>query len=415
MKKTTMSLLLFSVMAITAILSCSDDKNPATPPPDTSMSLLFNFLSADTIPDTLLYGQSLTAQLCVSDSDGGAPAVSISGIGSRFYIVSQTGDSMLVTFYLTGDSLQYDSLYSIVIRGDGGGIDTMSISIAMRVLDTNRLGGVRKPVVGMWWIEHQFDTMAFHLDSVDQGLLAVGDTQHVYITKYDTLVHHVYNIVTDRILISGDSVFRIRSFDTLKGEGAGGTDSIDQKTVFLKHTPTSFEIIMPAMAWLIDTLSYHYLTLPLSIGNSWPAVAISRDTGIRIWGIPLQAYLHWTGTNTVSSRIVRGFGGRDRTCYAINNVTDMSTVALLDTTLILPGGNDTLHPGDTLVRNTNHQTNGSKDNVCPDIGMTLCNHTIEAKLDTNFLEIKAARDTVWKGTFLQMLYDPRRGDTLIAQ
>jgi hypothetical protein len=413
MKSSAYSWALISAAAVAALLSCSDGDNPANPPADISMSLVFHVMSADSIPDTLFCGLPQTiVQVCFSDTDGNVPAVTVDGIGASFYSISSSGDSTFATFYLTGDSLQYDSLYTIVLRADGGGPDTMSVSCTMLVLDTNRLGGVRTPAAGMWWLEHQFDTMAFHLDSVDEALLP-GDTQHIYVSRYDTIEHYVFNLVIGKTLIGGDSVFVIQSFDTLKGEGAGGTDSLSQEFIFLKHTAASFEMIMPVLTWFVDTLTYRYLDLPLSAGSSWPVVNVTKDTALRLFGIPLRATVSMSGTNSASGPSVRSFSGRNWNCYAIDNILNMTSLVVLDTTIII--GIDTLNAGDTVAYNTSDQFNNAQDYICPDIGMTLGNHTIEAKFDTSFFDIKSTRDTVRKGTSLMAIYDPRTGDTLIAQ
>jgi hypothetical protein len=288
----------------------------------------------------------------------------------------------------------------------------MSLSYSMNVLDTNRIGGVRKPAVGMWWIEHQFDTLVWHLDSIDKGKLQNQDTSHVYLIKSDTVEHHKLNRIIAKTLAGADSVYVLFSTDTLKGEGAGGADSIKSDYMLIKHTPTGVELRSPGPVWFNDTLKMKYLALPFSPGSSWPSISLTLDTAVRAGGIKVLWHASFSGTSTAGTRTQVLFAGGSRNCYTINHGTAMNSDLLLDTTLQIPGF-DTLNQGDTLATSRNRQSGPLS--FSSDLGVGIEDHTLETQLDTNRFELKSVRDTVRKGTFLKQLYDPRRGDTLIAR
>jgi hypothetical protein len=411
MKKWLLAILIPGFASLCFLTSCSDD-NPAGVPDEASLG--WCVVSIDSIPHTLMYGQSITAQYCFYDKDGSAVQVSVSGIVPSLYHVVGSGDSVFVTFNLRADSLEYDSTYRITMHANGGGIDTMTLACAMNVIDTNRLGGVRKPAIGMWWIEHQFDTLVWHLDSLDQGRLAAGDTQHVYVTKKDTVEHHKFLTVTAKIPFGGDSVWVLHSSDTLKREGAGGSDSVVNDYRGIKHTASVLELSTLGPAWFLDTVRYQYLSLPFHAGNTWKLVGISGDTAVRVSGIRLKFSASLTGNNTAKSTVARSYANANRACYSVESATDMNTFAILDTTIRIPGW-DTLYAGDTAACSRTRTVNNGNDFFCPDLGVGLGSHTIATQLDTNRYETKVVSDTARKGTFLKALYDPRRGDTLVAQ
>ncbi len=237
-------------------------------------SLWTEVVSVDSkIPDTLHAGMTITYIMKIGDSDGDPVSVTVEGLPPGVNMeISDGQDTAVMSLILFGDSLPYDSLYNISIHADGSfglhasGLDTLTIARSMLVLDTNRLGGLRRLAVGMWWTDTQMDTISstkvFH--PVDSTNISI---------KY--IEHHKYSEVINLVELNGWLHYQVLTYDTLIN-----LDSIATNMFWVRHTDSLVDQLMPG--WLGDTLRVTMFKLPLFVGSSWESLAYSWDTAVSL-------------------------------------------------------------------------------------------------------------------------------------
>ncbi len=347
------------------------------------------------IPDTLHAGEIVTYILKIGDSDGDPVSISISGLppGANM-IISDDRDTALVTLILNGDSLPYDALYNIAIHANGAtsprasGLDTLTLSSPMLVLDTNRLGGIRKLAKDMWWNETQLDTISstkifYKADSMNKSIKHIEHRKHsqvLNVKEVDGWPHY--------LIFTEDTLLKM--------------DSIAKNAFWVRHTDSIVDHLMPG--WLGDTLRLTTYKLPIEVGTSWQALSYAWDTSLSFEVspnsfIPFSWYLTADGSAEVLSTATRLFDGKQQNCFENFITSDMRSVALIDTTI------DTLiYPGDTTAITRTTSTNRQFVNTF--FTIPLESHEIEIKYDTNFFDSTAFLDTIVKHSTLTSWYHP---------
>ena len=282
-----------------ALLFSCGNSNPAKPV-DTVNTMWYKVLSPKMLPDTLNYGQYATFQVAIGDSDGDNPIVSVTGLPQGAYNITSKGDTAFVTLNITADSLQWDSLYTVRIRARGGAaVDSLSLSYPFLVVDSTRLGGLRKLVAGSWWATDEYDSLVY-----------VKDTAGIRVTISKNDHHHKLSTVTFAGIIAGNLYYGIETTDTLLSD----TTQPSKSGIALRHTATKLDYTVPPGLFTVnkDSVDVKLLDLPLAAGKSWQGFSVSGDTAVRIFvgfiPVRLQLYLSMglsgqvTGTQPVSVR-----------------------------------------------------------------------------------------------------------------
>jgi hypothetical protein len=384
------------------IVSCS---NPAKTT-DTTFTMWYTVKSPNNLPDTLYYGKSVVFQVAIGDSDGDPVSASLTGLPPGAYTIATTGDTTLVTMTLTGDSLQYDSLYSVHISARGGAaVDSLSLSYSFLVVDTSRLGGLRKLVTGMWWASEENDTIVSVKDSVTKTVI-VRDIKH----------HHKSSQVMASGLIGGDLYYYIETSDTVVADTAH-----PQKTgMLLRHTAAQVDYTLPPHFLLVnkDTIKARVFDLPFKANNSWQIYTVAGDTAIRypvgqfplIIFVKLHIYLSGDATARVAGVSDYQFGGVTRNCFDVVSTTTARGTLLSDTNVVFLV--DTLiRVGDTVVVSDSMKT--EHQYVNNDLSIPLWTYSVATKRDTNYVDHVAIRDTVRAENVVTSYYDARTKTTLV--
>ena len=389
------SLSVIAAACAAAFFFCAD--NPAGPK-DTSNSLWHAFKTAQDIPDTLYYGDEVTCIIAVGDSDGSPVTASVSGLPSSAWFVSQTGDTALITLTLTGDSLQYDSLYTISIIAHGGStVDAETFTYAVQVIDSTRLGGLRTLAVGMWWRGIKGDTLEQKKDSANTILYT-----------YDTTLYHTFNTVTGTQAINGGLWYVIESWDTCIDSG-----TVRHESKFFQHTAQSEKMLISINSQTHDTASYKLFELPLRQGNSWEMFDTSIDTAVRIamgaLSIPLLAHYGLNAGAGVFGAATYRFDGRDMSCFEVDDTLRSSGRYIVDTTIVLLA--DTIVTrGDTVA--VARSTTTTRMYLSPDLSIPLWSSDLEVALDSNSVSLVVQHSAKKSGTVISAYFDPRANDTL---
>jgi hypothetical protein len=384
------------------VLSCT---NPAQPV-DTTNSVWYKVVSPKTVPDTLYYGQSSTFQVAIGDSDGDAVRATVTGLPQGSYNITSDGDTAFVTMNLTADSLQYDSLYTVRIRARGGAaVDSLSLSYSFLVVDSSRIGGLRKLVTGSWWITDENDSLVY-----------VKDTAGIRVTVAKNDRHHKYSKVTFAGIIAGNQYYGIETTDTILSDSSQPSKS----GIVLRHTAAKVDYTVPPKLFVVnrDSVDVVMLNLPLAVHNSWQVFSVSGDTAVRIYigtfplviGVQLQLYLSESGSAQVAGTSQYEFGGAARTCYEVVSQNNMKADYVSDTAIAYLG-TAIINVGDTAV---------ASDSVCVvhsfvnnDLSIPLWSYSQGSKRDTNYVNNVVTRDTVRTASYLTMYFDARTGKMLV--
>jgi hypothetical protein len=107
---------IFALIALAALLFCNS--NPSTPRDSNTMWHRVT-TTTQAPPDTLHSGEAITLGLAFGDSDGDTATASVTGLPAGAYVISQHGDTAMVTLNLNADSLTGDMLYTIRVIGSG--------------------------------------------------------------------------------------------------------------------------------------------------------------------------------------------------------------------------------------------------------------------------------------------------------
>jgi hypothetical protein len=374
------------------MVSCS---NPAKPV-DTKNTVWYTVKSPNNLPDTLFYGKSVVFQVAIGDSDGDAVSASLAGLPTGAYSIARAGDTTLVTMTLTGDSLQYDSLYSVRISARGGAaVDSLSLSYSFFVADTSRLGGMRKLVTGMWWTSYENDTIVSVKDSVTKT-----------VTTRDIKHHHKYSQVKASGIIGGDLYYYIETSDTVVADTAH-----PQTTgLVLRHTAAQVDYTLPPHYLLVnkDTIKAKVFDLPLRANKSWQSYSVAGDTAIMYpvgqfpFIIFLKLHIYRTGNATVQVAGVSNyqFGGAARRCFEVVSTATTRTVLLSDTAIA-----SFINAGDTVVVSDSVKT--EHQFVNNDLSIPLWTWSVATKRDTNYVDSVAVRDTVRSENVITSYFDAR--------
>jgi hypothetical protein len=389
-------------VGFTLLFSCSNPSQPI----DTTNSMWYKVVSPKTVPDTLYYGQSATFQVAIGDSDGDAVRATVTGLPQGSYNITSDRDTAFVTMNLTADSLQYDSLYTVRIHARGGAaVDSLSLSYSFLVVDSSRIGGLRKLVTGSWWITDENDSLVY-----------VKDTAGIRVTITQNDHHHKYSKVTFAGIIAGNLYYGIETTDTVLSDSSQPSKS----GIVLRHTSTKVDYTVPPKLFVVnrDSVDVVVLNLPLAVHNSWQVFTVSGDTAVRITvgtfpfivGVPLQLYLSESGSAQVAGTSQYEFGGTARTCYEVVSQNNMKAAYVSDTTIAYLG-TTIIGDGDTAV---------ASDSVCVvhsfvnnDLSIPLWSYSQGSKRDTNYVNNVVARDTVRTASYLTMYFDARTGKTLV--
>jgi hypothetical protein len=391
----------FFACAAWLMMSCT---NPADSQ-DTTFTMWHRVVSPAGLPDTLHYGQSVTFQVAIGDSDGDPVSATLSGLPPGSYNITSSGDTSFVTMNLVGDSLQYDSLYSVrVSAGGGAAVDSLSLSYSFVVVDSTRLGGLRKLVTGMWWTSEENDTIVSVKDSVTKTVI-VTDTRH----------HHKYSTVVASGIIGGELYYYIETTDTVVADTAH-----PQKTgMLLRHTAAQVDYTIPPHFLLVnkDTIKAKVFDLPFRVNKSWQMFTVAGDTAIvypvgkfpLIIFVKLHIYLAGDAQAQVAATSDYQFGGAARKCFDVVSTETTRGTLLSDTTIILLGDTlvrdrDTVLISDSLK--TEHQF------VNNDLSIPLYSYSVSAKRDTNYIDHVVIRDTVRTRNIVTSYYDTRTKITL---
>ncbi|HUI92436.1 MAG TPA: hypothetical protein VLX68_09345 [Chitinivibrionales bacterium] len=389
---------LFFVIAACLSLSCSNPSKPV----DTVNTMWSKVLSPSGVPDTLRYGQSVSVQIAVGDSDGDAATVSLAGLPSTCYNLSMKGDTALVNLNLVGDSLQYDSLYTVHIIGRGGAaVDSLSLTYTIMVIDTARLGGVRKLITGMWWLETGADTTITTRDSSNTS----------FITR-DTAEHHKYSKVIYATPSGSEMVYVVQTSDTVSTV-AGAAESTTTSFLLLHHSATGVSYVYPPSGWFDDSIRVKAYDLPLAVNKSWQYVNAAGDTTFHapfgIINVKVKYLISIEGTAQIPGVTPYQFSGADRPCFQVANATTWSTVLTCDTSISIL--TLTINQGDTIASSITQSQASMYVNT--ELSIPLYSFTVETKVDTNYIDGVVSRGTTKKGSFITSYFDARKNVTLV--
>jgi hypothetical protein len=387
---------------VSSLLSCGS--SAPSGPADTSFTMWHKVLSSNDLPDTLYAGQIVTFQVAIGDSDGDPVSAALLGLPPGTYNISSSGDTAFVTMNLVADSLVFDSEYSVQVSAtDGGTVDSLTLSYSFRVIDTTRLGGIRKLMTGMWWIEYENDT-----------IIKIKDTANVTIITKDTIVHHKYSTVKGVGVAGNDVYYYIETADTILP--VSGAPTING--MLLRHNSSRIGYTIPPNSWFSDSIRVKAYDLPLATGKSWQTFNASGDTSMRVLFGPIGVKLHvnfsFDGESQIPGTTEFQFGGALRTCFEISNTTNSNAAIISDTTIVLQFGllTDTLfHETDTIMTSRTKETGSQYLN--PEFSIPLWSYSVQAKCDSNHVNNVVERDTTRKGTFVSTYYDARRQITII--
>ena len=398
--KTVLRLCALPVFVV-LLFSCANVNKPV----DTTNRMWYRVVSPKMLPDTLFYGQSATLQVAFGDSSGNAATATVTGLPQGSYNITSDKDTAFVTLNITADSLQYDSVYTARIHARGGDpVDTLSVSYSFLVVDTTRLGGLRKLLAGTWWITDENDSLAY-----------VKDTAGIRVSIAKNDHHHKYSKVTFAGIIAGELYYGIETTDTVLSDSSQPTKS----SMVLRHTASKVDYTIPPKLLIVnrDSVDVEVFKLPLAVGNSWQEFSVAGDTAVRIYigtfplgiGVELHVSLSENKNSSVAGVSQYQFGGALRTCYEVvsqgsmlaNYVSD-TTIAYLGTTII--------GTGDTAVASDSACTVHSFANN--DLSIPLWSYSVGTKRDTNYVNNVVARDTVRMASHVTAFFDARSGKTL---
>jgi hypothetical protein len=387
---------------LACMLSCSNS-NPAKPV-DTVNSMWYKVVSPQAIPDTLYYGQSLTFQVAIGDSDGDKPSAAVSGLPPAAYNITSSGDTAFVTLNLAADSLRWDSLYTVSIGATGvAAADSLVLPYSFRVIDSARLGGLRKLVVGTWWAVDENDSLVY-----------VKDTAGIELTIKKNDHHHKMSRVTYAGVVAGNLYYGIETADTVLSDSSQPTKT----GLVLRHTASQVDYTVPPKMFVVneDSVDVTVLALPFSEGKSWQTFAVSGDTGVRIYvgtfpfiiGVNLTLNLSMGGTAQVSSASPVLFGGMPRSCWEVVTQNTMKADYLSDTTIVFLG-NTILSVNDTVMTSDSSCTVHSFFN--DDLSTALWSYSLGTKRDSNYVDRVVVHSTVRTASYITSYYDARTGKT----
>jgi hypothetical protein len=370
--------------------------------PDTS-TLWYQLLS-DSLPDTLHYGASAVFILNVGDNDGDSVSVTVSGLPqSQLPSIFPSGNATAVSFNLKGDSLAFDSTYTITLSASGEEtMDTLTLRYALRVADTTRLGGVKKLKIGMWWIEMEYDTTDFE-DRDSSGLV---DTSGTALTE-----HRLAHRVVDTLKRGADLYYVIRKVDSVKNESALKID-----TLLVKHSDfeVSFAISPDSGS---DTLFLKFLSLPLTLGLQWTVMDTSQETFFPItgWVLGIMRFWVYSVSATEAMDTVRHpVGGHDYPCLDLATTDSNYSLMTAFGDLVIPVVQTVVvDSGDTIGFSRAEASTRTFYNTS--LTVPLWSHKVTTGLDTNYLDRTSHRYTSRRETFLTMFYDPWLGDTVLTK
>jgi hypothetical protein len=380
------------------MVSCS---NPARPV-DTVDTMWYKVVSPKTIPDTLYYGQSATFQVAIGDSDGDKAGAVVTGLPRGAYNITSSGDTAFVTLNLTGDSLKWDSLYTVRIHATGGAaVDSLSLSYSFLVVDSTRLGGLRKLANGAWWTTDEYDSLVY-----------VKDTAGIRVTVNKNDHHHKYSKVTFSGIIAGNLYYGIETTDTLLSD----TTQPSKSGIVLRHTAAKVDYTVPPKLFIVnrDSVDVTVLDLPLAVNKSWQGFSLSGDTAVTIFvgliPIRLQLYLSMSDSGEVTGTQPYQFAGAARSCFEVVSQNNMHATYVSDTTIVFLG-TTVISTGDTAVSSDSSRTEHSFINN--DLSIPLWSYSVGTKRDTNYVNQVVARDTVRAALYVMSYYDARTGTTLM--
>jgi hypothetical protein len=255
------------------------------------------------------------------------------------------------------------------------------------------LGGIRKLMTGMWWVEFENDTT-----------VKVKDTANVTIITRDTVVHHKRTIVNSVNVVNGDLYYQLESSDTVVP--VTGNPTITYLT--LMHTATEVQYTMPPSAWFSDSIRVKLYDLPLATGKSWQTFNVVGDSTMRVlfglvW-IKLNVDYSYNGQSQVTGTTGYHFGDSTRSCFVLSNTTISHAAVISDTNIIFLA--DTLiHQNDTILVSKTVETSSSYVN--DELSIPLWSYDVQAQSDTNYTNGVVERDTTRKGTWITAYLDTR--------
>jgi hypothetical protein len=388
-----------------ALLFSCGNSNPAKPV-DTVNTMWYKVLSPKMLPDTLNYGQYATFQVAIGDSDGDAATATVTGLPQGMYNITSSGDTAYVTLNITADSLQWDSLYTVRIRARGGAaVDSLSLSYPFLVVDSTRLGGLRKLVTGSWWTTDEYDSLVY-----------VKDTAGIRVTIAKNDHHHKQSTVTFAGIIAGNLYYGIETTDTLLSD----TTQPSKSGIALRHTAAKLDYTVPPKLFFVnkDSVDVNLLDLPLAAGKSWQVFSVAGDTAVRVYvgtfpfgvNVKLQLYLSLNDSARVAGTSPYQFGSAVRTCYEVVSQNSMKADDLSDTTIVYLGAT-VISVGDTVDVSDSSRTEHSFINN--DLSIPLWSYSVGSKRDTNYVNQVVAHDTVRTASYVTSFHDARTGTTLM--
>jgi hypothetical protein len=387
---------IFFVCAIvglmTAGMQCSNPSDNTTG--DTNFSLWMNEPTSP-MPDTLIFGEAIQYEITVGDSDGDPVTAEVSGLPQTSYTINQAADSTVVTLSLIANALHYDSVYTIRIHVTGiGAVDSMTIVYPVTIIDTTRLGGIRKLTAGLWWLEVQNDT-----------IVQIKDSLNVHTETRDTVVHHKMNRVAVVSKVGNDYVYYVQTSDTARA-ASSTTAEVTNGTIYIQHSASDVVINLgrnPLGG--TDSIKIKIYRLPMRVGDVWEALNY-------VGTIPIGSLTYIASLNdTVSTagNINYSFGDAARRCFDFSSRT-LSPVVLRTESAIMIGPIVIARAGDTLSLTTT--TNNKQYYVDPDLSIPLWSYETEIKNVNSELYQVTETDTTRKGMFVMKYYDVRSGQTI---
>jgi hypothetical protein len=383
--------LLFIIGIICIIISCVSPSSA----PDTKFSVWYKVVSPSNLPDTIYYGQNISFQLAIGDSDGDPVSTELMGIPLNFYRITSNGDTSFIIINIVADSLKYDSLYTIIINTKAGSkIDSLQLTYSFFVADTTRLGGIRKLMVGTWWKETEGDTTITERDSAST----------TFITR-DTVSHCKYNKVASVKSIDSGLEYTIESYDTSYSDTG---KSLSKTLIRILHYPYKVEYIVPPLGGFTDSIRMRLYDLPLNLNKSWQYIKATGDTTVSIplliINVKLKVSYDILGNSSIPYLNTYKLNSENKQCFEIANITTLKTTMVCDSTITF--FTFTIRKGDTITASTVNSNQNILVNT--DFSVPLSSFTLEQTLDTNYTNGVLSRKTKRSGSWVIELFDARK-------
>ncbi len=302
---------------------CTNPQNPYTTPAerDTVNTIWTKQVSPNGLASVLYYGSTASFQISAGDSDGDSVSIALSGIPASTYIVTHSHDTSFVSLNLVGDSLLFDSLYTIKISISGvDSIDTLNLHYPIQINDSTRLGGVKKFTKGLSWVVEKIDSTASLLSTT---------TKDSTIATHSSSIHRILFTMMDEFPYLGQNYWLVAMSDT----NISDKRAVAKNTFLIMQTATSIEYITAAPEWpdSLRTLAYK---LPLKSQTNWSVVNTQKS----ISGAPVLngITLHLTTALTITSNATMAqkqsilFESTQRPCFTINTATNYLALMKFD-------------------------------------------------------------------------------------